>query len=89
MGTTHTAIKIPTAAQKIIFSRRATEEISTCKLDDGRKVYSKKNIVAQKNNPAAKNFSCIYSAAAICSGEVIGSFLIVSVGEVTRLCVPA
>ena len=89
MGATHTAIKIPRTAQQIIFSRRAIAEIFTCKLDDGRNAYSRKNIPDQKIIPAAKYFTDIYSPAEICSGVVMGSLRIVSEGVVTRRCVPA
>lgn len=84
MGTTHTAIKIVKTLKQIIFSRRAIEEISTCKLDDGRNVYSRKIIPDQKIIPAAKYFIDIYSPAEICSGVVTGSLRIVSEGVVTR-----
>lgn len=59
MGATHTAIKIVTAPRQIIFSRRVIEEISTCKLDDGRNAYSKKITLDQSARPAAKNFTSI------------------------------
>lgn len=75
--------------KQIIFSRRAIDEISICKRDDGRNVYSKKIIVAQNARPAKKYFSCIYSLAEICSGVVTGSLRIVSEGMVTRRWVPA
>ena len=91
--------------QQIIFSRRAIDEISTCKLDDGRKVYSKKIIPSQNKNPAKKYFSCIKFSSrkitaeffrddlkfysVICSGVVTGSLRIVSEGVVTRRWFPA
>ena len=89
MGATHTKIKIVRTLKQINFSRRAIAEISLCKLDDGRNVYSKKIIPAQKINPATKYIIDIYSPALICSGVVTGSLRIVSEGVVTRRCVPA
>ena len=105
MGTTHAAINVHMTTRQIIFSRRVIVEISTCKRDDGRNVYNKKIIAAQNARPAKKYFSCIKSSSrkitaeflrsdfeiysATCSGAVVGSFLIVSEGVVTRRCVPA
>ena len=89
MGTTIAAIKIAMTLKQISFSRRAIAEISTCKRDDGRNVYSKKIIAAQNISPAKKYFSCIYSPVSICSGVVTGSLRNVSEGVVTRRCVPA
>ena len=55
MGATHTAINMPITTQQIFFSRRVIEEISTCKLLDGRKAYRKKITLDQSARPKTNN----------------------------------